>query len=70
MRASAMASRGTDLSKIKKNLPVILGYEEENDEGAMKACRGLCHDILGEILCPIRYDWKNERCVCVPHDRE
>ena len=67
MEKGASDARGDDLFSIRGQLATWLNRLEPVPQPLLdpddRANRGLQHDLCGFLLCPIEFDWKDERYV-------
>jgi hypothetical protein len=67
LEKGASDARGDDLFAIRGQVATWLNRLDNTPQPLLdpddRANRGIQHDLCGFLLCPIEFDWKNERYV-------
>jgi hypothetical protein len=65
LRKGSSGARGDDAANIKPAIVSWLGSLFQNPEVPLspsnKTERGFEHDITGKLLCPIEFDWDDQK---------
>lgn len=65
LRKGASGARGDDAANLKPAvvnwLTELLGNSEVPLSAHNKSERGFEHNLTGQLLCPMEYDWKDEK---------